>query len=88
MLAIRCGRNRPNRLARQLAPVVESEIREPLARLLAKAVPGFESLEVCLLRWEEIPWDDLAFPSMHWVLRYHREVRGAEHPPPHTKSSS
>jgi len=30
--------------------------------------PGPESLEVRLFAWEEIPWDDLAFPSVHWVL--------------------
>ncbi len=29
---------------------------------------GPESLEVALLRWADIPWDDLAFPTVHWVL--------------------
>ncbi len=37
------------------------------------AEPGFaagpESLEVRLFAWEEIPWDELAFPSVHWALR-------------------
>lgn len=37
------------------------------------ATPGFaagaESLEVRLFAWDEIPWDELAFPSVHWVLR-------------------
>jgi ADP-ribose pyrophosphatase YjhB (NUDIX family) len=36
------------------------------------ASPGFaagpESQEVRLFDWSEIPWDDLAFPSVHWVL--------------------
>jgi ADP-ribose pyrophosphatase YjhB (NUDIX family) len=36
------------------------------------AQPGFaagpESLEVRLFDWDEIPWQDLAFPSVHWVL--------------------
>ena len=36
--------------------------------------PGPESLEVRLFSWEEIPWDDLAFPSVHWVLNAWREA--------------
>ena len=38
--------------------------------------PGVESQEVALFDWADIPWDDLAFPSVHWVLNHHREVRG------------
>ena len=38
--------------------------------------PGFESEEVALLSWEDIPWDELAFPSVHWVLKHFREVEG------------
>jgi len=38
--------------------------------------PGFESEEVALFSWDEIPWDDLAFPSVHWVLKHFREVEG------------
>ena len=42
------------------------------------ATPGFaagpESLEVRLFGWEEIPWADLAFPSVHWVLKAWREA--------------
>ena len=30
--------------------------------------PGEESLDVRLFSWDEIPWDDLAFPSVHWSL--------------------
>nr|WP_294524811.1 NUDIX hydrolase [uncultured Rhodopila sp.] len=30
--------------------------------------PGAESLEVRLFPWDEIPWDDIAFPSVHWAL--------------------
>jgi len=29
---------------------------------------GPESLEVALVRWRDVPWDDLAFPTVHWVL--------------------
>ena len=30
--------------------------------------PGEESLEVRLFAPDEIPWDDIAFPSVHWAL--------------------
>ena len=44
------------------------------ARLLsAEIAPGSESLEVALFRWEDIPWSDLAFPSVNWALRHHAE---------------
>lgn len=47
------------------------------ARLVTPAVAaGPESQEVGLFRWEEIPWDDLAFPSVRWALHHHREVAG------------
>jgi ADP-ribose pyrophosphatase YjhB (NUDIX family) len=35
---------------------------------------GLESLEVKLVAWEDIPWDDLAFPSVHWALNHYAEV--------------
>ncbi|PWR22076.1 NUDIX hydrolase [Zavarzinia compransoris] len=37
---------------------------------------GPESLEARLFAFDEIPWDDLAFPSVHWALRHWHEVRG------------
>ena len=66
------------------------------ARLAAPGFePGPESLEVQLFAWEEIPWDDLAFPSVRWSLQHFREWQrtgdertrqapagaGAVHPP-------
>ena len=36
--------------------------------------PGAESLDVRLFAWEDIPWNDLAFPSVHWVLKAWREA--------------
>lgn len=39
--------------------------------------PGSESLETKLFAWEEIPWDMLAFPSVHWALHHHRESADA-----------
>jgi len=38
--------------------------------------PGPESLEVDLFAYDDIPWGDLAFPSVHWSLRYWRQVEG------------
>ncbi len=38
--------------------------------------PGPESLEARLFLWDEIPWDDLAFPSVVWALNHWREVQG------------
>lgn len=45
---------------------------------------GPESLEVALFTWEEIPWDDLAFPSVAWALHAHRARRGESVFPPAT----
>jgi ADP-ribose pyrophosphatase YjhB (NUDIX family) len=47
------------------------------ARLLAPEVePGPESLEVGLFAWDEIPWPELAFPTVRWALEAWRERRG------------
>lgn len=46
------------------------------ARLLDdKVEPGLESLEVGLFLWDEIPWPDIAFPSVRWALQHEREAR-------------
>jgi len=48
------------------------------ARLLsADVAAGPESLEVDLFAWSEVPWSELAFPSVGWALRHHREVGDA-----------
>ncbi|TVQ36860.1 MAG: NUDIX hydrolase [Geminicoccaceae bacterium] len=41
---------------------------------------GFETAEVALVRWSEIPWHDLAFPTVDWVLR-EACARGLADPP-------
>ncbi|HEV7368888.1 NUDIX hydrolase [Arenibaculum sp.] len=47
------------------------------ARLLDPAVEaGPESLEVGLFRWDEIPWDRIAFPTVSWSLNEHRSRLG------------
>jgi ADP-ribose pyrophosphatase YjhB (NUDIX family) len=49
------------------------------ARLLTDDVSaGPESQEVALFAWDELPWDDLAFPSVRWALRHHREIGPTE----------
>jgi len=35
---------------------------------------GPESLEVGLFAWDEIPWEDIAFPTVHWALNHDRAV--------------
>lgn len=35
---------------------------------------GEESLEVGLFTWQEIPWDDIAFPTVHWALHHDQAV--------------
>lgn len=45
---------------------------------------GPESERVALFTWNEIPWDDLAFPSVHWVLKHHQQVIGKTDFPPFT----
>jgi ADP-ribose pyrophosphatase YjhB (NUDIX family) len=37
---------------------------------------GPESQEVRLVAWQEIPWHELAFPTVHWVLHRAAELRG------------
>jgi ADP-ribose pyrophosphatase YjhB (NUDIX family) len=36
---------------------------------------GPESQEVGLFAWEDIPWEDIAFPSVHWALADYRATR-------------
>jgi ADP-ribose pyrophosphatase YjhB (NUDIX family) len=51
------------------------------ARLLDEAVsPGPESMEVKLLAWTEIPWRELAFPTVEWVLRRASMLHGTHDP--------
>jgi len=45
--------------------------------LSPNVMAGDESLEVALVRNNEIPWDDLAFPSVRWALTQHRQIAQA-----------
>jgi ADP-ribose pyrophosphatase YjhB (NUDIX family) len=44
---------------------------------------GPESHEVALYRWDEIPWDAIAFPSVRWALHDYAATRGRHGFPPH-----
>ena len=45
------------------------------ARLVSPEVsPGPESAETGLFAWDEIPWDEIAFPSVHWALNDFKAV--------------
>ncbi len=49
------------------------------ARLVSPQLsPGPESLETRLFAWDEIPWDELAFPSVRWALDHHRAYKEAD----------
>jgi len=37
---------------------------------------GEETLDARLFDWDEIPWTDLAFPSVKWALERWKEVEG------------
>ncbi|MGH6961711.1 MAG: NUDIX hydrolase, partial [Dongiaceae bacterium] len=51
------------------------------ARLISPDVSaGPESAEVGLFHWDDIPWDDIAFPSVRWALAHYREALDAAHP--------
>ena len=43
---------------------------------------GEETLEAGLFGWDDIPWDDLAFPSVRWALNHWREIAGERSWPP------
>jgi ADP-ribose pyrophosphatase YjhB (NUDIX family) len=48
------------------------------ARLIDEAVAaGPESLEVALFLWDDIPWSELAFPSVGWALNHYRDAQAS-----------
>lgn len=48
----------------------------------ADIAAGPESEAVGLFDWADIPWPDLAFPSVGWALRQYRETKDATDFPP------
>ena len=54
-----------------------------LADLVSPDVaPGEETLELDLFRWRDVPWADLAFPTVHWVLERAILLQGQAPPYP------
>lgn len=45
------------------------------ARLVSDISPGPESLEVGLFAWPDIPWRNLAFPTVVWALTHYAATR-------------
>lgn len=54
----------------------------------AAFAPGAESLDVRLFAWEDIPWAELAFPSVHWALHAWHELGNAPPAAPATNPPS
>ena len=58
------------------------------ARLITESYGvGEESAEVALFDWDDIPWDDLAFPTNHWSLNQYYETKDAPLGAPFTTPS-
>jgi len=70
---------------------VQVIFRAGLAR--PEVAAGPESLEVRFFTWDEIPWTEIAFPSVHWALRDWHARRGqplgvpAGNPPDDTRGT-
>lgn len=45
------------------------------ARLVSDIAPGPESTEVKLVEWKDIPWSELAFPTVVWALSHYAGTR-------------
>ena len=45
------------------------------AELVSDISPGPESLEVGLFEWKDIPWSNLAFPTVVWGLTHFAQTR-------------
>ncbi|MCI4643990.1 MAG: NUDIX domain-containing protein [Hyphomonadaceae bacterium] len=49
-----------------------------IADLASDIAAGPESEEVALFDWADIPWAELAFPTVVWALTHYAETRGRE----------
>lgn len=46
--------------------------------------PGPESEQIMLAEWNDIPWADIAFPTVGWALRHYKESAADENFKPYT----
>ncbi|MBB3934045.1 NUDIX hydrolase [Aureimonas phyllosphaerae] len=60
----------------QVQLIFRAELSDPAVEA------GVETLELRFFAWDEIPWDDLAFPSVHWALNHERAAEGGAPPVP------
>ncbi len=44
--------------------------------------PGPESTDVKLVKWDDLPWEEMAFPSTVWALKQWHGLNGETHHPP------
>jgi len=54
------------------------------ARLISDIAPGPESTEVKLVAWQDIPWSELAFPTVVWALTHYAASRNLPAFPPYS----
>ena len=54
------------------------------ADLVSDIAAGPESEEVGLFEWNDIPWSQLAFPTVVWALTHFAQIRGEKSFPPFT----
>jgi ADP-ribose pyrophosphatase YjhB (NUDIX family) len=52
------------------------------ARLVSDIAVGPESEEVGLFDWKDIPWSQLAFPTVVWALTHFASIRNQDNFPP------
>ena len=60
----------------QVQLIFRAELADP------NVSPGPESLDVELITWDQIPWTELAFPSVRWALQHFDATRHQTHFPP------
>lgn len=53
--------------------------------LSPRHAPGPESADTLLVNWDEIPWGDLAFPSVRWALEHYRDAQDQTAMPPRSE---
>ena len=53
----------------QVQTIYRASLRSP------DVAVGEETLEVGLFDWADIPWDDIAFPTVTWALRHYWQSR-------------
>lgn len=58
------------------------------ARLMNTPKAGPESEEVALFDWDDIPWSEIAFPTVHWALRAWKRFSAGEQSLPDIRTAT